>query len=157
MSRKEIDLSRRQLLAGAGAGAAALLLEHSGLQAQTPPSRTVVFSHTTIINVDAVQHDVALAVEGDKIVAIGPTDAILKTYPHADVYDGRGKALLPGLINCHAHMAAVLERGFNEDFGFPNSAHLAVQPNSLLQGAEATLMVTVAAPSGVASISTSLD
>ena len=55
------------------------------------------------------------------------------------------KALFPGLINCHAHMGAVLARGFNEDFGFPNSARLAVEPNSLLQGDEASLMVTVAA------------
>lgn len=143
--RGSVNLSRRQLLAGASAGAAALLLEHSGLQAQAPPRRTVVFSHTTVVNVAAVQNDVALAVEADTIVAIGPTDTILGTYPNADVYDGRGKALLPGLVNCHAHMAAVLERGFNEDFGFPNSARLAVQPNTLPQGDEATLMVTVAA------------
>jgi cytosine/adenosine deaminase-related metal-dependent hydrolase len=88
---------------------------------------------------------VALAVEGDKIVAIGATDTIVRRYPNAEVHDGRGKALFPGLINCHAHMAAVLARGFNEDFGFPNSARLAVQPTSLLQGEENTLMVTVAA------------
>jgi cytosine/adenosine deaminase-related metal-dependent hydrolase len=141
----QVNLSRRQLLAGAGAGAAALFLEQRGVQAQAPPSTTVVFSHTTVVSVDAVQNDVALAVQGDKIAAIGPTDQILKTYPQADVYDGRGKALFPGLINCHAHMAAVLQRGFNEDFGFPNSAKLAIQPSSLLQGEEATLMVIVAA------------
>ncbi len=141
--RSSVNLSRRELLAGAGA--AALLLDQRGLQAQATSSRTVVFSHTTVVTVDAVQNDVALAVEGDKIVAIGPTDAILKTYPQSDVYDGRGKALLPGLINCHAHLAATLARGFNEDFGFPNSARLAIQPTSLLQGDEATLMVTIGA------------
>jgi 5-methylthioadenosine/S-adenosylhomocysteine deaminase len=140
-----VNISRRQLLAGTGAGAAALLLEQSGVQAQATSSRAVVFSHTTVVNVDAVQDDVALAIEGDKIVAIGATDTVLRTYPNADVYDGRGKALLPGLINCHAHMAAVLARGFNEDFGFPNSARLRVQPTSLLQGDENSLMVTVAA------------
>jgi len=145
LPRSSVNISRRELLAGAGAGAAALLLDQSGLQAQATSSRTVVFSHTTVVTVDAVQNDVALAVEGDTIVAIGPTDTILKTYPQAEIYEGRGKALLPGLINCHAHMAAVLARGFNEDFGFPNSARLAIQPNSLLQGEEATLMVTVAA------------
>jgi 5-methylthioadenosine/S-adenosylhomocysteine deaminase len=142
---REINLSRRELLAGAGAGAAALVLERGGLQAQARPSATVVFARTTVVNVDAVQNDVALAVEGNKIAAIGQTDTILKTYPNADVYDGQGKALVPGLINCHAHMAAVLARGFNEDFGFPNSARLALQPTSLLQGEEGTLMVTVAA------------
>lgn len=138
-------LTRRQLIAGAGAGAAALLLEHNGVEAQATAGRTIVFSHITVVNVDAVQNDVALAVNGDTIAAIGPTDQILEKYPQSDVYDGRGKALFPGLVNCHAHMAAVLARGFNEDFGFPNSARLAVQPNSLLQGEEATLMVTVAA------------
>jgi len=138
-------LSRRQWLAGAGAGAAALIFETNGVHAQPASNRTVVFSHTTVVTVDAVRNDVALAVEGDKIAAIGPTDDILRTYSRADVYDGRGKAIFPGLINCHAHMGAVLERGFNEDFGFPNSARLAVSPNSLLQGAEAALMVTVAA------------
>jgi cytosine/adenosine deaminase-related metal-dependent hydrolase len=70
---------------------------------------------------------------------------VLRTYPNADVYDGRGKALFPGLINCHAHLAATLERGFNEDFGFPNSARLTVRPGSLLQGEEGTLMVTIGA------------
>jgi 5-methylthioadenosine/S-adenosylhomocysteine deaminase len=142
---QSINLGRRRLLAGAGAGAAALLFERSGVQAQPPANRQVVFSHTTVVTADAVQNDVALAVESDRIAAIGPTDQILRTYPRADVYDGRGKALFPGLINCHAHMGAVLERGFNEDFGFPNSARLAIQPNSLLQGDEASLMVSVAA------------
>jgi cytosine/adenosine deaminase-related metal-dependent hydrolase len=138
-------MTRRQLLAGASAGAAALLLDPRELQAQPSPSRTVVFSHTTVINADAVQQDVALAVQGDRIVAIGPSDAVIEAYANADVYDGRGKALVPGLVNCHAHLAATLARGFNEDFGFPNSARLAVQPNSLLQGDEATLMATVGA------------
>ena len=137
------NLTRRELLAGAGA--AALLLDSRAAKAQPTPGRAVVFSRTTVVTVDAVRNDVALAVVGDKIAAIGPTDEVLKAYPQAEVYDGRAKALFPGLINCHAHMAAVLARGFNEDFGFPNSARLAVQPTSLLQGEEGTLMVTVAA------------
>jgi 5-methylthioadenosine/S-adenosylhomocysteine deaminase len=138
-------LSRRQLLARTGAGAAALLLQPRGAHAQAPPRKTVVFSHTTVVAVDAVLDDVALAVEDDKIAAIGPSDAILDRYRDAESYDGRGKALLPGLINCHAHLAATLERGFNEDFGFPNSARLAIRPASLLQGDETTLMMTVGA------------
>jgi cytosine/adenosine deaminase-related metal-dependent hydrolase len=139
------DLSRRRLLAGVSASAAALLLDRGGLEAQTPPAATVVFSHTTVVTADAVENDVALAVQGDTIAAIGPTDPILEKYPRADVYDGRGKALLPGLINCHAHLAATIARGFNEDFGFPNTVRLAVQPTSLFQGEEATLMVTIGA------------
>jgi 5-methylthioadenosine/S-adenosylhomocysteine deaminase len=141
----EFHISRRELLAGAGAGAAALLLEPRAVQAQPETRRTVVFAHTTVVTVDAVRNDVALAVEGDRIVAIGPTDQVLKTYPQAEVYEGRGKALFPGLINCHAHLGQVLSRGFNEDFGFPNSYRLAVQPTSLVSREEAALMVTVGA------------
>ena len=156
MPRLGNRISRRQLLAGAGAGAAALLVQPRGAQGQQPPRRTVVFAHTTIVNVDVVQDDVALAVDGDAVAAIGTTDAILARYPSADVYDGRGKALLPGLINCHMHMSATLERGFNEDFGFPNSARLSVRPGSLLQGDENTLMVTIGAIEAIRSGATTI-
>jgi cytosine/adenosine deaminase-related metal-dependent hydrolase len=142
---RAVTISRREWLAGAGATAGALLVADRDLDAQAPLPRPVLFSHTTVINADAVQQDVALVVQGDAIVAIGDTDQTHAKYPNADVYDGRGKALVPGLVNCHAHLAATLARGFNEDFGFPNSARLVVQPNSLLQGDEATLMVTVGA------------
>jgi 5-methylthioadenosine/S-adenosylhomocysteine deaminase len=145
MKSRSALISRRQLLAGAGAGAAALLGNQRSVEAQPSPGRTIVFTHTTVVNVDAVQDDVAVAIAADRIAAIGPTDTVLRTYPNADVYDGRGKALFPGLINCHAHLAATLERGFNEDVGFPISARLTVRPGSLLQGEEGTLMVTIGA------------
>jgi cytosine/adenosine deaminase-related metal-dependent hydrolase len=144
-------LSRRELLAGVGGGAAALLLDRRGLGAGVVPtgerrqSATVVFTNTTVVNADQVQNGVALAVEGQAVAAIGATDDVLAMYPRADVYDGRGKALLPGLINCHAHMSAVIARGFNEDFGFPNTTRLPVSPASLLEGGERELMVRVAA------------
>jgi 5-methylthioadenosine/S-adenosylhomocysteine deaminase len=154
--RHAIHISRRRLLAGAGASTAALLLEPGSLRAQPQATGTVVISHTTVINADDVRHDVALAVQGGSIVAIDATDQVLKRYPAAEVYDGRGKALVPGLINCHAHLAATLARGFNEDFGFPNSARLAVQPNSLLQGEEATLMATVGALEAIRTGTTTL-
>src|SRR5689334_12816478 len=150
------NLSRRQLLAGAGAGAASLLFDRNSGQAQTAPAGTVVFAQTTVVTVDAVREDVALAVQGDRIAAIGPSDAVLKTYPGAEIYDGRGKALVPGLVNCHAHLAATLARGFNEDFGFPNSARLAIQPASLLSAEEATLMVTVGALEAIRSGTTTI-
>ena len=118
------DLTRRQLLVGTGAGAAALLLDPRSLKAQPRAGRAIVFTHTTVVNVDEVRNDVALAVAGNTIAAIGSTDEVLKKYPGADVYDGRGKVIVAGLVNCHAHMSAVIARGFNEDFGFPNSAHL---------------------------------
>jgi cytosine/adenosine deaminase-related metal-dependent hydrolase len=150
------DLSRRELLAGAGAGAAALLLEARDTGAQPAPGRAVVFSNTTVANADTVQNGVALAVQGDRIAAIGPNDQVLKAYPQAEVYDGRGKALFPGLINCHAHLGQALSRGFNEDFGFPNSYRLAVSPTSLISQEEATLMAVVAALEAIRTGSTTV-
>src|SRR5688500_16061806 len=91
--RSSTAISRRELLAGASAGAAALFLEPGAAQAQPAPGRTVVFTNTTVVTVDAAQHDVALAVDGATIAAIGPTDQVLKRFPQAEVYDGRGKAL----------------------------------------------------------------
>ena len=97
MPGSNTNLSRRELLAGAGAGAAALLLDRAACRPRRRRVPTVVFTHTTVANADAVQNDVALAVEGDRIAAIGPTDQLLTTYPRAEVYDGRGKAIFPGL------------------------------------------------------------
>jgi cytosine/adenosine deaminase-related metal-dependent hydrolase len=133
--------TRRQLLAGAGA---ATLLTR-GSKAQPSPGGTLVFSRTTVVNPDSVQQDVALAVEGDQIAAIGPSADVLARYPRATVYEGQGKALLPGLVNCHAHLAATLERGFNEDFGFPNSYRLTKRPESLLSAEENSLMAVMGA------------
>ena len=155
-SSSTANLTRRGWLAATGAGTAALLVKPDHLQAHLHPGApggmtpdaqeaTVVFTNTTVANPDRVQDDVALAVEGDRIAAIGPTDEVLAQYPRAERYDGRGKALFPGLINTHAHMRAVIARGFNEDFGFPNTANLAISPASLLEGEEGNLMVQVAA------------
>lgn len=107
-----------------------------------------VFTHTTVVSNDDDRRtftDVALAVQGDTIVAIGDTDEVLSRYPNAVLYDGSRKAILPGLINCHAHLAQALDKGFNEDFGFPNSLNLPVGPFSLISDEEATLMSMVGA------------
>lgn len=157
-------LSRRDLLAGAGASAAAWLLPagavagpQAGGQAAPPDGATVVvFTHTTVIVPDGMREDVALAVVGDRIAAIGPTEAVLQAYPRATTYDGRGKALLPGLINCHAHLAQTLARGFNEDFGFPNSYPLAVQPATLISREENALMAVVGAIEAIRTGSTTV-
>ena len=77
-------ISRRALLAGAGAGVAALLIDQRGAAAQAPGG-AVVFTHATVVGRDAVQNDAALVVDGNTIAAIGPTDGILRRYPPADI------------------------------------------------------------------------
>ncbi len=57
--------------------------------------------------------NVALAVQDGAIAAIGDSAEVLSRFPRAEVIDGSRKALLPGLINCHAHLAATIAKGFN--------------------------------------------
>lgn len=139
-------LSRRRLLFGAGSACGLMLAPRWTPAAAAAPA--LVFTHTTVVTNDAnwtELRDVALAVQDGRIAAIGPTDAVLAMFPNAQTYDGRGKALLPGLINCHAHLTATLERGFNEDFGFPNSYQLPVSPRSLISDEENALMAVIGA------------
>ena len=126
------DLRRRELLVGAGAALGASLLPQGVSRAQDNLSDgATVFTNTTVVTNDSDRRtlrDVALAVTNDVIAAIGDTDEILEAYPQATIYDGRRKALLPGMINCHAHLAATIAKGFNEDYGFPNSLNLDESP-----------------------------
>ena len=118
-----------------------------------------VFTHATIVTVDAgqtVHYDAALAVDGDTIAAIGPTDEVLQAYPQAKAYDGRGKALFPGLINCHAHLTATINRGITEDFGFPPTLHLPATVQSLLSDEELTVMALLGALESIKSGSTTV-
>lgn len=167
MNNKNADLpllSRRSLLTGAAvvAGASLLPSNNRSLFAQTTgaaSSGTVVFTHTTVVTNDAERRtllDVALAVQGDRIAAIGDTDQILAQFPGAEIYDGRRKALLPGLINCHAHLQQALDKGFNEDFGFPNSLVLPFSPASLISREESTIMSMVGAIEGLRSGTTTM-
>lgn len=99
-------LTRRELLAGAGAAIGAGIVGSATADAspalQTAGGaapRTIVFTHTTVITGHADKAaliDVALAISGDRIAAIGPTDQVLRKYPNAETIDGRRKALLPG-------------------------------------------------------------
>jgi cytosine/adenosine deaminase-related metal-dependent hydrolase len=149
-----IQLNRRELLVAAGAMLGGSIAPQSTLTAQTRTSagRAVVFADTTVVTNDPERRtllDVSLAVQDGLIAAIGDTGDVLERYPDAEIYDGRRKALLPGMINCHAHLSATIAKGFNEDYGFPNSLTLEESPASLLSPEEAALMSQLAAVEGL--------
>ncbi len=48
--------------------------------------------------------EATVVVDGDSIVAAGP-DGSVRLPPEADVIEGSGLTLLPGLIDCHDHLA----------------------------------------------------
>lgn len=160
---EQSGLTRRQMLTGAGAILGASLIPHSQAQssrtAAIPPNTATVFTNTTLVTNNSNRQtllNTALAVNDGLIAAIGPTAEVLAQFPDADIVDGSRKALLPGLVNCHAHLDASLARGFNEDFGFPNSLQLPISPNSLISSEEATIMSVVAALEGLRSGTTTM-
>lgn len=44
-----------------------------------------------------------IAIEGERIIAVGASEGIASAYPAAEVIDARGMAAMPGLIDVHAH------------------------------------------------------
>ena len=109
---------------------------------------TTIISNATIVTCNparAVLYDSALAITGRHIVAIGPTDDVRARYPDANVVNGRGKAVFPGLINCHAHLTANLFRGIAEDFGFPSSFSFPEDVREMVSDEETTIMALLGA------------
>lgn len=57
----------------------------------------------------------AVAVSGDKIVAVGPEEKILADYQSDTVQNCLGKVLMPGMVNTHTHVPMNLLRGLADD------------------------------------------
>lgn len=53
----------------------------------------------------------AVAIDGDKIAMVGGRDKVVAEYPNASVEDFGEAAILPGFVNCHAHLELTAMRG----------------------------------------------
>ena len=60
----------------------------------------------------------AIAVTDKTIVDIGPADALTTSWMPAQTIDGKGRLLIPGLVNLHNHTPLMITRGMIEDIGF---------------------------------------
>ena len=58
----------------------------------------------------------AILVQAGRIAALGPTAALEAAHPAVERVDGRGLAVLPGLINAHTHTVLTALRGTVEDW-----------------------------------------
>ncbi|WP_296628247.1 amidohydrolase family protein, partial [uncultured Negativibacillus sp.] len=58
----------------------------------------------------------AIAIENDRIAAIGDSAELEAKYSHADeVFDFSGKVIFPGFINTHNHLFQTLLKGLGDD------------------------------------------
>lgn len=93
------------------------LLGAAVARAQTQQVDTVI-THGIVVTMDSARHlyhDGAVAVRGDSIVAVGPTNDIEARYHAARTIDARDEIVMPGLINGHTHAAMSLFRGLADD------------------------------------------
>ena len=66
----------------------------------------------------------AVAIEADKIVAVGTRAEITAQFPDAEVQDFGEAAIVPGLVNCHSHLEITSMRGSLDDVEHDFSAWL---------------------------------
>ena len=78
-----------------------------------------LIQHGIVVTMDPQRHiieDGAVAIEGHKIVAVGKTEKVKKEYTSAErVFDASRMMVMPGLIDCHVHLAQALIRGCADD------------------------------------------
>jgi 5-methylthioadenosine/S-adenosylhomocysteine deaminase len=76
---------------------------------------TIIYCARWVLPVSSLPvSDGALAVEGDRLVAVGARAAIAAQFPAAAVRQLGDAAIFPGLVNAHTHLELTAMRGFLE-------------------------------------------
>ena len=80
------------------------------------PRADLLISGATLITMDGARRvieDGALAIAGDRIVAVGKREEMARTVQAKAVIDGRRFVVTPGFVDAHIHITAdPLTRGF---------------------------------------------
>jgi len=77
-----------------------------------------ILKNATVVTMDVENRLIpggAVAVRGDSIVGVGPEAEISAAFEAAEIFDGGGQVLIPGLINAHTHVPMTLLRGLADD------------------------------------------
>jgi predicted amidohydrolase YtcJ len=106
-------IPRREFLTRASAGVAATMAAGNSAQAQGAPPATAatrpadfILKNANVITIDSRSSIAeAIAIAGDRILAVGPDAAMAAhTAPATRVLDLKRRTVTPGLIDGHAHM-----------------------------------------------------
>lgn len=57
----------------------------------------------------------AVAIDGTRIVAVGPRDEVVRGFAAERTLDATGKAVLPGFVNTHSHLMGAFNKAITED------------------------------------------
>lgn len=84
----------------------------------------LIIDDGTILTMDeadrVIEHG-AVALQGNSIVAVGPRNEILATFYSERILDGRGKAVMPGLVDTYGHAGHGLVKGlYHPDLPWPS-------------------------------------
>jgi 5-methylthioadenosine/S-adenosylhomocysteine deaminase len=97
----------------------------------------LLFKNATVCTLDGSRRIIdggAVAVRGDRIIAVGGTEDLARQFPDMPSVDASGKAVLPGFINSHTHTVLLVLRGTVEDmdgdaiFGYMTPISFAMTP-----------------------------
>jgi 5-methylthioadenosine/S-adenosylhomocysteine deaminase len=80
--------------------------------------RGLLITNATLLTLDdnrTIIDNGAVAIDGDRIVGVGPGDDLRRRFPDMEPLDATGKAVMPGFINSHTHAVLLVLRGTVED------------------------------------------
>ncbi|HMQ54378.1 MAG TPA: amidohydrolase [Anaerolineae bacterium] len=94
----------------------------------------LLLTHGVIVTQDdqrRIIQDGALAIRGDRIVALGSTAEIAAQYIAAETLDVAGSAVFPGLINTHIHLFQTGVKGLGEDMPVQDWVEVVTAPTAI--------------------------
>ncbi len=82
---------------------------------------SILVDRGTVVTVDKdrrIIRDGAIAIEEDKIVAVGKSEEVKRTFQAERIIDAQDKLIIPGLIDAHLHFVKTISRGIADDIDF---------------------------------------
>lgn len=125
------------------------MTNRGGTRSRGPAGRAeagVLVEGGTVITMDGqrrVLQPGAVAIQGDRIVAVGRRSDVLRRWSGRRVIDAQDAIVLPGLVCTHSHGFQVLYRGLGDDLELFAWLRRMIYPLSALLGADETYAATL--------------
>ncbi|HJZ68501.1 MAG TPA: amidohydrolase [Blastocatellia bacterium] len=95
-----------------------LIISVASFSAKSAERVDLIIRSATVVTMDAssgIIESGAVAIKGERIVAVGTNSDISAKYSSSRTINAAGKVVMPGLINTHTHVPMVLFRGIADD------------------------------------------